>query len=136
MLHNGNYPYAYFFWILHIIKMKFSQVLVNFVADFSNIFFVQCWRLKTSSRPFHDFNRMSIDLSIFSSWHLPFLIVPYSSFQNMMHRKVYMIGYWVIEAGWSTEKGLEHSPSPPNFSKDSWKLLPLLVSIIWPSLVA
>ena len=30
---------------------------------------------------------------------------------------------------------LEHSPSPPNCSKDYWKLLPSLLSIIWPGLV-
>ena len=33
------------------------------------------------------------------------------------------------------EKNLEPSPSPPNCSKDYWKLLPLLISINWPSLV-
>ena len=30
---------------------------------------------------------------------------------------------------------MDPSPSPPNFSKDYWKLLPLLISINWPSLV-
>ena len=30
---------------------------------------------------------------------------------------------------------IELSPSPPNYSKDSWKLLPSFVSINWPSLV-
>ena len=30
---------------------------------------------------------------------------------------------------------LESIPSPPNCSKDYWKLLPLLISINWPSLV-
>ena len=30
---------------------------------------------------------------------------------------------------------MEPSPSPPNCSKDYWKLLPLLISINWPSLV-
>ena len=33
------------------------------------------------------------------------------------------------------EKDLESSLSPPNFSKDYWKLLPLLIPINWPSLV-
>ena len=33
------------------------------------------------------------------------------------------------------EKDLEPSPSPPNCSKGYWKLLPLLLSISWPSLV-
>ena len=32
-------------------------------------------------------------------------------------------------------KDMELSPSPPNYLKDSWKLLLLLISINWPSLV-
>ena len=32
-------------------------------------------------------------------------------------------------------KDMELSPNPPNCSKDSWKLLLLLISINWPSLV-
>ena len=32
-------------------------------------------------------------------------------------------------------KDLAPSPSPPNYLKDYWKLLPLLISISWPSLV-
>ena len=34
------------------------------------------------------------------------------------------------------EKDLEPSSCPPNCSKDYWKLMPLLTSINWPSLVA
>ena len=33
------------------------------------------------------------------------------------------------------EKGLEPSPSPPYCSKEYWKLLHLLITINWPSLV-
>ena len=33
------------------------------------------------------------------------------------------------------EKDLETSTSPPNCSKDYWKLLPFFISINWPSLV-
>ena len=46
--------------------------------------FHQCGRLETSSRPFYHFIKMTIqrDLAIFYSWHLPFSIVPYSSFQK------------------------------------------------------
>ena len=40
-----------------------------------------------------------------------------------------ILAYLVIE------KGLKSSPSLPNCSKDYWKLLYLLVSINWPSLV-
>ena len=32
------------------------------------------------------------------------------------------------------EKDLEVSPTPPNCSKDSWKSLPLFITINWPSL--
>ena len=46
-----------------------------------------------------------------------------------------IIGYWVIGAGCSIEKNLELSPGSPNCSKDSWKLLPLFISINWPNLV-
>ena len=28
LLHNGGYTYAYFFWILSTLKMKFGQILV------------------------------------------------------------------------------------------------------------
>ena len=41
-----------------------------------------------------------------------------------------ILAYLVIE------KGLKSSPSLPNCSKDYWKLLSLLISINWPSLVA
>ena len=46
-----------------------------------------------------------------------------------------IIGYWVIGTGSLIEKDLEPSPSHPNYLKDYWKLLPLLISISWPSLV-
>ena len=44
----------------------------------------QCWWLETSFRPFYDFNEIPIqqDLTIFSSWYLPFLILPYLPFQK------------------------------------------------------
>ena len=74
------------------------------------------------------------DLSVFSSWYLPFLILPYSSFQKN-EKKFDIIGYWVIGAGCFIEKGLELSPSHPNHSNDFGKILTLLISINWPSLV-
>ena len=81
LLHNESYTYAYFFWILGTIKMKFGQILV---CCMTNMFLVYCWRLETSSRPFYDFIKLTIwqDLAIFNSWHLPFLNVPYSPFQE------------------------------------------------------
>ena len=53
----------------------------------------------------------------------------------MKHWNLGIFGYWVIGAGFQIEKDLESSPSLPNCSKDYWKLLSLLTSINWPSLV-
>ena len=54
--------YAYFFWILSPIKMKFGQMLVCCMTSISNMFLAgnwklenECWRLETSSRLFYDF---------------------------------------------------------------------------------
>ena len=54
------------------------------MANISNMFLAQCWRLETSSRPFYDFIKMTIsrDQAIFNSGHLSFLTVPYSTFQK------------------------------------------------------
>ena len=95
------------------------------------------WRLETSPSLLHDFIKMTVlqDLAIFSGWYLPFLILPYSPFQKMKPWNLDIIGYWVIEAGCSIEKDLEPSPSPLNCLKDYWKLLLLLISIHWQSLV-
>ena len=84
LLHNASYSYAYFFWILSPIKMKFGQILVCCMTNISNMFFAECWRLETSARLFYDFIKMAIqqDLAIFNGWHIPFLIVLYSPFQK------------------------------------------------------
>ena len=90
--------------------MKLGQILVCCMTNISNMFLAQCWRLETSSRPFYDFIKMTIqqDLAIFNGWHIPFLIVLYSPFQ-----KNETLESWHIY----------------------WKLLYLLISISWPSLV-
>ena len=44
IIHNGNYTYAYFFWILSTIKMKFGQILVWSMTNISNMFLAQ-WKL-------------------------------------------------------------------------------------------
>ena len=81
---NKSYTYGYFFWILSTVKMKFGLILVCCMTNISNMFLTQCWRLKTSSRPFYDFFKMIIqpDMAIFNSWHVPFINVPYSPFQK------------------------------------------------------
>ena len=84
LLHNVSYTYAYFFWILSPIKMKFGQILVCCMTNISNIFLTECWRLETSSRIFCDFIKMAIqqDQAIFNGRRIPFLIVLYSPFQK------------------------------------------------------
>ena len=99
--------------------------------------FVQCWRLETSSRSFYDFIKMTIkrDLVIFNSWLLPFLIVGYSHFQK--NETLESWHSWLLSnlsrlLNW---KGPGTQPQSSNCSKDSWKLLTLLISTNWPSLV-
>ena len=84
LLRNANYTYAYFFWILSPIKIKFGEILVCCMTEISNIFLAECWRLETSSRLFYDFIKITIqqDLVIFNGWHIPFLIVLYSPLQK------------------------------------------------------
>ena len=84
MLHNASYTYAYFFWILNPIKMKFGQIIVCCMMNISSMFLAECWRLEAGSRLCYDFIKMKIqqDLAIFNVWHIPFSIVPYSSFQK------------------------------------------------------
>ena len=74
LLHNASYTYTYFFWILSPIKMKFGQILVYCMANISSMFLAECWRLGTSSRPFYDFIKMTIQevLAIFNGWHVHF----------------------------------------------------------------
>ena len=98
--HNGSCTFAYFIWIISTIKIKLGQILVYLITNISNTFSVQHWRQETGSRPLYDLNEMAIyqDLSVYSSWYLPFLILPYSSFQKMKHWKLGIIGYWVIGA--------------------------------------
>ena len=80
LIHNGSYTYTYFFRILSTIKMEFGQIL----ACCKTNTFLECWRLKTSSRPFYGFVKTTMyrDLAIFNSWHLPFSVVSYSPFQK------------------------------------------------------
>ena len=88
---------CYFFWILSTIKMKFCQILVCCVANISNVFLAECWRLETSCRLFHDFIKMTIqeNLTIFGGWHLPFLNGPDSLFFKKKKRK-----HWNLDIIW------------------------------------
>ena len=72
-------------WKLHLYLFLLNpKSYQNETRSNTNMVLVQCWRLETSSRPFCDFIKTTIgqDLAIFNSWHLPFLIVPYSPFQK------------------------------------------------------
>ena len=135
-----NYPrhrkYYYimevtFMFFFCIVKMKFGQILVFCTTSISNMFLSQCYRLETSSMPFYNFIEMAISsyLASFNNWHLPLLIFHYSSFQKKRKRTLDIIGYYVIWSDSQTEKKLELIPSLPNYYKDFWKLLPILLSI-------
>ena len=122
MLHNGSYTYAYFFWTLSPIKMKFGQILVCCMTNISNVFLAECWRLETSSRLFYDFIKTTTqqDLTIFNGWHIPFLIVLYSPFQKNKHWNPGIFGYWVLGAGCLIEK-----PQSPRLFKRLLKIIVL-----------
>ena len=57
LLHNGSYTYAYLFWILSTIKIKFNQLPVYCMTNISNMFLAECWKLETSPRSFDNFAR-------------------------------------------------------------------------------
>ena len=68
-------------------KLQLRLFLLNpkcCMANISNMFLTECWRLETSSRLFYDFIKKTIqqDLAIFNGWHIPFIIILYSSFQK------------------------------------------------------
>ena len=58
LLHNGTYIFSNFFGILRSIKMKFLyQIIVYLTASISNMFLVQFWGMKTSSRLIDPFKK-------------------------------------------------------------------------------
>ena len=64
--------------------MIFGQILMCYITNIYDMFLAQWWRLETSSRLFYDFIKTTIlrDLALFNSWHLPYLNVPNTPFQN------------------------------------------------------
>ena len=64
--------------------MKFGQILVCCMTNITNIYLAEYLKLKTSSRLFYDFIKMTIqqDLVIFNGCHILFSIVLYSPFQK------------------------------------------------------
>ena len=123
LLHNASYTYAYFFWILSPIKMKFGQILVCCMANISNMFWLNAgdWKLVPGS------------FMILLKWQYskiwPFLMVELSFihlFKKIKHWNLAIFGYWVIGAGCYIKKDLESSPL---------KISVLAISINWPSSV-
>ena len=54
------YTFAYFFWILYTIEMKFGQILVCCMKNISNKFLAQFWNVKARSKRFYDFIKMAV----------------------------------------------------------------------------
>ena len=87
LLHNESNTYAYFYWILSTIKIKFGLILAYCMPNTSNIVLAQCRTLESSSKPFYDFITKKIwqdpvFFYFFFCWHLQFLNIPYSYFQK------------------------------------------------------
>ena len=100
-----SYTFAYFLWILCTINMKFGQILVYLITNIPNMILTHCWGMKTSSRPFYNFNKMTIyqDLSIFSSWYVPFLNLHYSPFQKNETLETWhnwLLSNWIMLLNW------------------------------------
>ena len=126
MLHNGSFTYAYFFWILGNIKIKFVLMLVCCMTNISNMFLVYCWRLETSSRLFYDIIKMTIwrESVIFNSWHLTFWTVPYRPFQK--NETLESWHNW-LQSNWRRLLNLKKSKTLPQSSKLSKRFLKIIV---------
>ena len=60
MIDIRGYNFNCFFRILVCIKIKFDQVLVQLIANISNLFLSLLWRMETSSKPFWKFGKLTI----------------------------------------------------------------------------
>ena len=133
MPHNASYTYLFFFWILKVLsKWSLVQILVCYMTNIFNMFKslnAGDWKLITGTFMTLLKLQWSENLQFFNIWQIAFLIVSYPSFQKIKHWTLDIIGYWVIGVSCWIEMDLEHTHSPPNCSKNSSKLLPLLISI-------
>ena len=57
---NGSYSFAYFFWTLITINMKFGQILVYLKTAFLTCFWFNAGDWKLVSAFFYSFNEMAI----------------------------------------------------------------------------
>ena len=116
LLHDENYTFAYFFWILSTIK-KIGRILVCCLRNTSNMFLAK----KTLFISLLKWQQP--DLAIFNSLHLPFWNVPLT-ISKMKHWNLDIIGYWVvIGADW---KGPEIYPQFSNLFKRFLKIIVLV----------
>ena len=83
------------------------------LINISNLFSVQSWKLKTSSRSFYGFSKKLISWGhfIFSNWWLTVLIASVNMFKRMKTLKLILTGSWVIATGWEFRKSPELGPS-------------------------
>ena len=67
-LHIRNYTVNCLFRAICRIKVKFVQILMHLITNIFNLSLTRFRRLETSSRPFHDFDKMTAycNLVIFS----------------------------------------------------------------------
>ena len=127
-MHNGSYSFAYFFWILNTIKMKFGQILVHLLTKFLTCFWLNAGNWKLVPGPFMilmkwQYNKICQFLVV-DVYHFQFSLI--HPFKKMKHWNLDITGYWVIGAVCYNEKGLELSTSPPIFQKISEKYCPCL----------
>ena len=110
MLHNASYTYAYFFWILSPIKMKFGLVLVCCMTNISNMFLAECWRLEKPVRS---------SLMILLKWQYskmwPFLI----NNETLESWHIWLLSNWARLLNW---KGPGIKPQSPKLFKRLLKI--------------
>ena len=93
--------YAYFFWILNTIKMKFGQILVCYMTNISNMFWLNAGDWKLVPGPFMILLKWQYSeiwsFLIVDIWHFEMSCI--HLFKKMKHWNHYIIGYGVIGAG-------------------------------------
>ena len=97
--HNGSYIMEVTLMLI-FFNPKYHQNEIYCMTNISNMFLAQCWRLKTSSRPFYDFIKMTIKqgLAIFIVDIYHFYLSLIHLFKKMKHWNLDIIGYCVIGA--------------------------------------
>ena len=110
MLHNASYTYAYFFWILSPIKMKFGLVLVCCMTNISNMFLAECWRLE---KPVPSSLLILLKWQYSKMW--PFLI----NNETLESWHIWLLSNWARLLNW---KGPGIKPQSPKLFKRLLKI--------------